>query len=155
VNLIFWLFGIHLKEKTQDYIIAEVSKLYELQGETVSRKHIEVIVRQMFSRRRIKEEGDTDYSPGDLVSMGDLEQANKAVKEKNGDEAGAEPVIMGITEVSLSRKSFLSAASFQHTTRVLINTAIRGNKDMLVGLKENVIIGRLIPTSPERAQIAE
>ena len=139
------LFKYAGKEKTQDYIIAEVSKLYELQGETVSRKHIEVIVRQMFSRRRIKEEGDTDYSPGDLVSMGDLEQANKAVKEKNGDEAGAEPVIMGITEVSLSRKSFLSAASFQHTTRVLINTAIRGNKDMLVGLKENVIIGRLIP----------
>lgn len=154
------LFKYAGKEKTQDYIIAEVSKLYELQGETVSRKHIEVIVRQMFSRRRIKEEGDTDYSPGDLVSVGDLEQANKAVKEKNTDEAKAEPVIMGITEVSLSRKSFLSAASFQHTTRVLINTAIRGNKDMLIGLKENVIIGRLIPAgtgfkgSPKAKMIA-
>ena len=139
------LFKYAGKEKTQNYIISEVSKLYELQGETVSRKHIEVIVRQMFSRRRIKEEGDTDYSIGDIVSAGDLEEANDAVKEKKGEEAKAEPVIMGITEVSLSRKSFLSAASFQHTTRVLINTAIRGNRDTLAGLKENVIIGRLIP----------
>ena len=139
------LFKYAGKEKTQDYIIAEVSKLYELQGETVSRKHIEVIVRQMFSRRRIKEKGDTDYSPGDIVSVGDLKEANKVVKDKDGEEAKADSVIMGITEVSLSRKSFLSAASFQHTTRVLINAAIRGYKDTLVGLKENVIIGRLIP----------
>jgi len=139
------LFRYAGKEITQNYVISEVSKLYELQGEAVSRKHIEVIVRQMFSRRRVKEEGDTDYSIGDLVSAGDLEEANEVVKEKKGAEAKVEPVIMGITEVSLSRKSFLSAASFQHTTRVLINTAIRGNKDNLVGLKENVIIGRLIP----------
>ena len=99
----------------------------------------------MFSRRRIKEKGDTDYSPGDIVSVGDLEEANKLAKEKGSEEAKAEPVIMGITEVSLSRRSFLSAASFQHTTRVLINAAIRGYKDPLAGLKENVIIGRLIP----------
>ncbi len=139
------LFKYAGKENTQDYIITEVNKLYELQGETVSRKHIEVIVRQMFSRRKIKEGGGTNLSPGDVVSAADLEAESVAAREHGGEEAKAEALVMGITEVSLSRKSFLSAASFQHTTRVLINAAIRGNTDKLVGLKENVIIGRLIP----------
>jgi DNA-directed RNA polymerase subunit beta' len=133
------------REQTQNYIIAEVSKLYELQGEAVSRKHIEVIVRQMFSRRKIKENGATNFSVGDVVEQHQLTMENKHVKDAGGEEARSEEVVMGITDVSLSRKSFLSAASFQHTTRVLINSAVRGSKDKLVGLMENVIIGRLIP----------
>ncbi|MDO8482902.1 MAG: DNA-directed RNA polymerase subunit beta' [bacterium] len=132
-------------EKTQDYIITEVTKPYELQGETVSRKHIEVIVRQMFSRRKILDAGGTAFSTGDITDLSQLTQENKKAKDAGLDEAKVENMVMGISEVSLSRKSFLSAASFQHTTRVLINAAIRGNEDKLVGLMENVIIGRLIP----------
>jgi DNA-directed RNA polymerase subunit beta' len=144
------------KEIAENYIISEVSKLYELQGETVSRKHIEVIVRQMFSRRLVKEVGNTMLSQGDVVSTAYLEKANEKADEMGGEQAKTESVVMGITEISLSRRSFLSAASFQHTTRVLINAAIRGNEDKL---KENVIIGRLIPAgtgfpgSPKSAMI--
>src|SRR3989338_6749488 len=133
------------KERTQNYIIDEVSKLYELQGETVARKHIEIIVRQMFSRRRVKDAGGTELSAGDVVDLFQLDVANSKAKEKDLEEAKVDLSVMGITEVSLSRKSFLSAASFQHTTRVLINASVRGYVDHLVGLKENVIIGRLIP----------
>ncbi len=146
------------KEQTQNYIISEVGKLYELQGEAVSRKHIEVIIRQMFSRRKVKDSGDTDLSLGDTVSESYLIEVNS--KSKN-EEAKAEAVVMGITEVSLTRRSFLSAASFQHTTRVLINAAVRGIEDRLIGLKENVIIGRLIPAgtgfpeSPKNKMIAK
>ncbi len=131
--------------KTQDYIIGEIKRLYELQGEPVSRKHIEVIVKQMFSRRRIKTNGGTNLTSGDIIENSELELANEKAKEEGKETAKAEPVIMGISEVSLSRKSFLSAASFQHTTRVLINAAVRGKSDNLKGLKENVILGRLIP----------
>ena len=133
------------KEKAMNYVISEVNKLYELQGETVSRKHIEIIVRQMFSRKRVKNSGSTALSVGELTTDFEIVGENNKAKVAGGEEAKAEPVVMGITEVSLSRKSFLSAASFQHTTRILINSAIRGNTDKLVGLKENVIIGRLIP----------
>lgn len=139
------LFKYAGKEKAENYIIREISKLYELQGEAVSRKHIEVIVRQMFARRKIKDKGDTGLSVGDVVEMSELSAENRKAREAGKEEAKSEPVVMGITEVSLSRKSFLSAASFQHTTRVLINGSIRGNTDKLIGLKENVIIGRLIP----------
>ncbi len=139
------LFKYGGKEVAEQYIINEVSKLYELQGEPVSRKHIEVIIRQMFSRRKIKDSGDTNFAPGDVVSVADLNIENARVKEIGKTEARGEPVVMGITEVSLSRRSFLSAASFQHTTRILIGAAVRGTEDRLVGLKENVIIGRLIP----------
>lgn len=139
------LFRYAGKEKTESYIIKEISKLYELQGESVSRKHIEVIVRQMFSRSRIKEAGDTTFTIGDLVEKSDFLRENARVKELGLEEAKSSDVIMGITEVSLSRRSFLSAASFQHTTRVLIGAAVRGAEDKLVGLKENVILGRLIP----------
>ncbi|MEK7165641.1 MAG: DNA-directed RNA polymerase subunit beta', partial [Patescibacteria group bacterium] len=111
--------------KTEQYIIKEISKLYELQGEAVSRKHIELIVRQMFSRRKVKETGQTNFSRGDIVENSELMKENARVKDLKMEEAVAEQVVMGITEVSLSRKSFLSAASFQHTTRVLINSAIR------------------------------
>jgi len=133
------------QEKTQNYIIREISKTYELQGATVDRKHIELIIRQMFSRGRVKKAGDTKFTKGEVVEMFEAEQENIRVKEEGGEQARVEPTIMGITEVSLSRKSWLSAASFQHTTRVLISAAIRGKEDELKGLKENVIIGRLIP----------
>ncbi len=139
------LFRYAGRDKTENYIIHEVSKLYELQGAAVSHKHIELIVRQMFSRRKVKEPGSSRFTRGDVVEVADLVVENARVKENGGEEAKADAVIMGITEVSLSRASFLSAASFQHTPRVLIQAAIKGIEDNLVGLKENVIIGRLIP----------
>ncbi len=139
------LFKYAGKEKTIDYIIHEINKPYELQGENVSRKHIETIVRQMFSRKRIKTSGDTDFIVGDIVEANLLAEENARVKELGKEIATAEPVVMGITDVSLSRHSFLSAASFQHTTRILISSAIRGNADKLAGLMENVILGKLIP----------
>ena len=132
-------------ERAKDYVIGEVSKIYELQGETVSRKHIEIIVKQMFSRRKVVESGNTNLSEGSITDDFQLNEENSKAEKAEGEKAKAEPVVMGITEVSLSRKSFLSAASFQHTTRVLINSAVRGSEDDLVGLMENVIIGRLIP----------
>ncbi len=133
------------KEKAQNYIITEVNKLYELQGETVSRKHIEVIVHQMFSPLKIKNAGDTLFSVGDMITKGDLERVNARLRADDKEVASGEPAVLGITEVSLSRRSFLSAASFQHTNRVLIQAAVRGSIEELSGLKENVIIGRLIP----------
>ncbi|HMP67188.1 MAG TPA: DNA-directed RNA polymerase subunit beta' [Candidatus Paceibacterota bacterium] len=133
------------QDKAEDYIINQINKVYELQGESVSRKHIEIIVRQMFSRVKVIDGGDTKYTVGDVVSRDDLLEENKTVEKSNKLKAKAEPVVLGITEVSLSRKSFLSAASFQHTTKVLINAAIRGAEDVLDGLKENVILGRIIP----------
>lgn len=139
------LFKYGGKERAQNYIISEVTKPYELQGETVARKHIETIVRQMFFRRKVKESGDTNLSIGDIVDPLTLHRENEEAKARGGIEAKADFMVMGISEVSLSRKSFLSAASFQHTTRVLINSAVRGSEDKLRGLMENVIIGRLIP----------
>ncbi len=139
------LFKYAGKDKTIDYIIHEINKPYELQGETVSRKHIETIVRQMFSRKRVKNPGDTTFLEGDIVELSYLGEENARVKALGKEEAKTEGVVMGITDVSLSRKSFLAAASFQHTTRMLISSAIRGNADELSGLMENVILGRLIP----------
>ena len=133
------------KEKAQEYIISEVKKLYELQGEAVSRKHIEVIVKQMFSRLKVKDPGETSFTQGYVVDWTELAEENARMKKLKKEEAKAEPMVLGITEVSLSRSSFLSAASFQHTTRVLIAAAIAGSKDKLSGLMENVILGRLIP----------
>ena len=115
----------------------------------------------MFSRRKVTEPGDTNLAEGTIVDDLQLQEENALAKANGGAPAKAEPVVMGITEVSLSRKSFLSAASFQHTTRVLINSAVRGSEDDLVGLMENVIIGRLIPAgsgfigSPKQRMIAE
>jgi DNA-directed RNA polymerase subunit beta' len=99
----------------------------------------------MFSRRKIKHPGETEFSQGDIVAQSDLISKNEAVKKAGKEEAKAENLLLGITEVSLSRKSFLSSASFQHTTRMLIQNSLRGTEDELKGLKENVIIGRLIP----------
>ncbi len=139
------LFKYAGKDKTIDYIIHEINKPYELQGETVSRKHIETIVRQMFARKRIKDPGDTAFIAGDIVESAFFAEENAKIKALGKEEAKAEGVVMGITEVSLSRKSFLATASFQHTTRMLISSAIKGNSDELSGLMENVILGRLIP----------
>jgi DNA-directed RNA polymerase subunit beta' len=139
------LFKYAGRDKTIDYIIHEINKPYELQGENVSRKHIETVVRQMFSRKKITSPGDTLFIDGDIVEATYLIEENARVKEEGKEEAKAVPIVMGITEVSLSRKSFLAAASFQHTTRMLIGSAIRGTADPLSGLMENVILGRLIP----------
>ncbi|MEK7607456.1 MAG: DNA-directed RNA polymerase subunit beta' [Patescibacteria group bacterium] len=139
------IFEFSGREKAMEYIIHEIGKIYELQGETVSRKHIEIIVKQMFSRRRVTDIGDTKFSVDDLLDVYDFNIENEKVKMADKTLAVAESVVMGITEVSLSRQSFLSAASFQHTTRIFISAAIRGTEDKLTGLKENVIIGRLIP----------
>ncbi|MBI2046066.1 MAG: DNA-directed RNA polymerase subunit beta' [Parcubacteria group bacterium] len=133
------------KERAENYIIHEINKVYELQGASISRKHIEVIIRQMFSRKRVKDPGDTKFGAGEIVGGVELTKENKEVAQSGGEGAKAEPVLLGISEVSLTTQSFLSAASFQYTSRTLINTAIRGGSDHLRGLKENVIIGRLIP----------
>ncbi len=129
----------------QEYIIAETSKIYELQGASVSRKHLEVIVKQMFSRVKITEAGDTEYSVGDVIE--DWEFAQAVIDAENGNKMppSAAEIVFGIKESALSRRSFLSAASFEQTTKILINAALKGSVDRLRGLKENVILGRLIP----------
>jgi len=137
------LFKFAGKERTEEYMIGQINKIYELQGESVSRKHIEIIVRQMFSRIKIVTPGDTSFVEGDVVEVADFENENEAIGD--GEKAKGDRVIMGISDIALTRRSFLSAASFQHTTKVLINSAVRGTVDSLTGLKENVILGRLIP----------
>jgi len=133
------------KDIVEEYIIREINKVYELQSASISRKHTEIIIRQMFSRRKIKDAGETNFSSGDIVENTAFIEENARVKGMNGKDAKAETVVLGITEVSLRTKSWLSAASFQNTNRVLIENAIKGGVDSLRGLKENVIIGRLIP----------
>jgi DNA-directed RNA polymerase subunit beta' len=129
----------------EDYIIREISKVYELQGASIARKHLEIIVRQMFSRRKIKDAGDTAFSIGDVVEVTDLIEENAKMREMDVREAKADLIILGITQTALFAKSWISAASFQNTNRVLINNAIKGGTDTLRGLKENVTVGRLIP----------
>lgn len=133
------------REAAEDYIIREIIKVYELQGASIARKHLEIIVRQMFSRRKIKDAGDTSFSIGDVVEVTDLIEENAAMRDRGLREAKAELIILGITQTALFAKSWISAASFQNTNRVLINNAIKGGKDALRGLKENVTVGRLIP----------
>ncbi|MFH0755380.1 MAG: DNA-directed RNA polymerase subunit beta' [bacterium] len=133
------------KDKAIEYIITEVSRPYELQGDAVARKHIEIIIKQMFSKKKVINPGSSDLCAGDIIDELDLKLENIEIKKNKGELLEAKLLIMGITESSLSRKSFLSAASFQRTFRILINAAIKGTEDNLVGLKENVIIGRIIP----------
>ncbi len=142
INEIFKFGG---REMAEEYIIREILKVYELQGASISRKHIEIIIRQMFSRKKIKEAGESSFSVGDEVEALDLEEENERIKTEGGKEAKGETIILGITQVSLTTKSWLSAASFQNTNRMLINNAMKGGIDTLRGLKENVIVGRLIP----------
>ena len=129
----------------QDYMIQEVQRVYRLQGVEISDKHIEVIVRQMLKRIKIEENGDTDFLPGSLVDWLTFENTNAALEKEGKTPATGTRVLLGITKASLATDSFLSAASFQETTRVLTEAAIKGKIDPLIGLKENVCIGKLIP----------
>jgi len=135
--------GIH---EAQDYILCEIQRVYRhSHGITINDKHIEVIIRQMFRRRRVTDRGDTRFLPGEIVDRFVLQEENRRVEAQGGRPAESEPVLMGITQASLSAEGFLSAASFQRTTRVLTEAACENKRDPLHGLKENVIIGRLIP----------
>jgi DNA-directed RNA polymerase subunit beta' len=137
------------------YLVDEVQEIYRLQGVRINDKHIEVIVRQMLRRVRIKEVGDTEFLVGDSVEKWRFEQENGRVLDDKGEPATAEPLLLGITKASLSTESFISAASFQETTKVLTEASIHGKVDHLVGLKENVIMGRLIPAGTGVPQYRE
>ena len=131
--------------RTQEYLLKEVQKVYRMQGVEIDDKHVEVMVRQMLRKVRIIDAGDTTLLPGALVEVHSFTDANKEIFKKRKRPATAKPVLLGITKASLETESFLSAASFQETTRVLTDAAIKGKRDDLLGLKENVIIGKLIP----------
>ena len=129
----------------QDYMIQEVQRVYRLQGVEINDKHVEVIVRQMLKKIRIENSGDTEFLPGTLVDVLDFEEINENLKELGERPAEGVQVMLGITKASLATNSFLSAASFQETTKVLTEAAIKGKVDPLIGLKENVLLGKLIP----------
>ncbi len=129
----------------QDYMLQEVQRVYRLQGVEINDKHIEVIVRQMLKKIRIEENGDAEFLPGTMVDILEFEDKNAELAAEGKEPAVGEQVMLGITKASLATNSFLSAASFQETTKVLTEAAIKGKKDPLIGLKENVIIGKLIP----------
>lgn len=137
----------------QRYIVDEVRKVYESQGVPINEKHFEVIVRKMSDKVRVETQGDTNLLPGEIIDKLKFEEENRRVLAGGGEPSTAEVVILGITRASLQTESFLSAASFQETTTILSDAAVSGKLDKLLGLKENVIIGRLIPTSEERARI--
>ncbi|MFB1435047.1 DNA-directed RNA polymerase subunit beta', partial [Streptococcus pyogenes] len=136
----------------ETYLLAEVQKVYRSQGVEIGDKHVEVMVRQMLRKVRVMDPGDTDLLPGTLMDISDFTDANKDIVISGGIPATSRPVLMGITKASLETNSFLSAASFQETTRVLTDAAIRGKKDHLLGLKENVIIGKIIPAGTGMAR---
>ncbi len=136
----------------ETYLLAEVQKVYRSQGVEIGDKHVEVMVRQMLRKVRVMDPGDTDLLPGTLMDISDFTDANKDIVISGGVPATSRPVLLGITKASLETNSFLSAASFQETTRVLTDAAIRGKKDHLIGLKENVIIGKIIPAGTGMAR---
>ncbi len=129
----------------QDYMIQEVQRVYRLQGVEINDKHIEMIVRQMLKKIRVEDNGDTDFLPGTLVDVLEFDEMNEKLEEEGKRPAEGKQVMLGITKASLATNSFLSAASFQETTKVLTEAAIKGRVDPLIGLKENVLIGKLIP----------
>ena len=139
------LFRVTDKEETQRYIIKEIQKIYVWQGALIHDKHLEVIVRQMFSRVKIKDEGEGPFSTGEIVELNRVIEENTRLKKEKRKPCTFQPLLLGITKVALTTDSFLSAASFQETSRVLIKAALEGKEDKLRGLKENVIIGKLIP----------
>ncbi len=141
------LLALRGRTVTEQYLVAEVQKVYKSQGVDINDKHIELIVRQMLKKVRVDQKGDTDYLPGALVDRYVFARENARVKKAKGETAQFEEVILGITKASLNTDSFLSAASFQETTKVLTDAAMEGKKDVLAGLKENVIIGKLIPAA--------
>ncbi|MGB8647131.1 MAG: DNA-directed RNA polymerase subunit beta', partial [Anaerolineae bacterium] len=133
------------RDAAQVYLLEEIQRVYRSQGVNINDKHIEMILRQMFRRVRVKSTGDTDFLPGQLVDRLAFEDVNEKIVTANGIPATAQPMLLGVTKASLSTDSFLSASSFQHTISVLSQAAIEGKRDDLYGLKENVIIGKLIP----------
>ncbi len=139
------LFKVGGKKAAQKYLLREIQRIYAGEGVAIHDKHIETIIRQMFSRVEITDPGDSNFSPGEIVSKLRFFEENKKLREKGKKEAKARLILLGLTKVALSTDSFLSAASFQETSRVLIKAAIEGSEDKLRGLKENVIIGKLIP----------
>jgi DNA-directed RNA polymerase subunit beta' len=132
-------------EKLAEYMIDEVQEVYRLQGVKINDKHIEVIVRQMLQKWEIADSGDTTLLKGETVDKAEFDEANDKAIARGGRAASGAPILLGITKASLQTRSFISAASFQETTRVLTEAAVQGKRDKLVGLKENVIVGRLIP----------
>jgi DNA-directed RNA polymerase subunit beta' len=133
------------RDAVQRYLVKEVQKVYRSQGVTINDKHIEIIVRQMLRKVRIDQPGDSELLPTELIDRLAFEEVNNRVLAEGGEPATAQAVLLGVTKASLNTSSFLAAASFQETTRVLTEAAINGAKDHLIGLKENVIIGKLIP----------
>jgi DNA-directed RNA polymerase subunit beta' len=139
------LLGIKGEKDLAKYLVDEVQEVYRLQGVKINDKHIEVIVRQMLRRVRVKEAGDSDFLVGEQIERTVFDEENRRVLKAGGKPAVGEPLLLGITKASLSTDSFISAASFQETTKVLTEASMCGKIDYLRGLKENVIMGRLIP----------
>jgi len=132
-------------DAVQEYLLSEVQSVYRDQGVNINDKHFEIVIRKLLSKVQVTRSGDTEFLPGDLIDKLALRQINEAILEQGGIPANAQPILLGLTKAALSTDSFLSASSFQHTIRVLAGAAIAGKEDPLVGLKENVIIGKLIP----------
>jgi DNA-directed RNA polymerase subunit beta' len=141
------LLAIRGRTETEIYLVKEVQEVYKSQGVDINDKHIELIVRQMLKRVRVEQKGDTDLLPGQFIDRQELQRLNAEIKKAKGTQADFEEIILGITKASLNTDSFLSAASFQETTKVLTDAALEGKIDRLNGLKENVIIGKLIPAA--------
>jgi DNA-directed RNA polymerase subunit beta' len=139
------LYDLKGRQTTEKYIIREIQRVYSSQGQPLNDRHVETITRQMFSRVFVTSIGDTDFLPGEVVELGEFLEKNKEMKKTGEREAKGKRLMLGITKSSLSTSSFLSAASFQETAKILIDAAVTGKIDHLRGLKENVIIGRLIP----------
>ena len=137
-------------DTVQRFLVAEVQKVYRSQGVTISDKHVEIIVRQMLRKVTVDNAGDTELLPSELIDRFEFEETNNRILAEGGEPATAQTVLLGVTKASLNTSSFLAAASFQETTRVLTEAAINGAKDHLIGLKENVIIGKLIPAGHRR-----
>jgi DNA-directed RNA polymerase subunit beta' len=139
--------ALERRTATEVYLVREVQKVYKSQGVDINDKHVEVIVRQMMKKVRVDQKGDTTYLPGQFVDRNEILGVNAELKKGKKEQAQVEEIILGITKASLATDSFLSAASFQETTKVLTDAALEGKTDRLLGLKENVIIGKLIPAA--------
>jgi DNA-directed RNA polymerase subunit beta' len=135
------------RTETETYLVREVQKVYKSQGVDINDKHIEIIIRQMMKKVRVDQKGDSNYLPGQFVDRHEMRKENARIKKEKGEQAQIAEIILGITKASLATESFLSAASFQETTKVLTDAALEGKTDRLLGLKENVIIGKLIPAA--------
>ena len=149
------ILNIRGKAELQKYLVDEVQQVYRSQGVAIHDKHIEIILRQMLRRVQVESTGDTELIPGQMVDKFEFQDRNARVLAEGGEPATAKPMLLGVTRASLLTDSFLAAASFQETTRVLTQAAVSGAHDWLLGLKENVIIGRLIPAQVDSLQMEE